>query len=72
MANGELNATFLPPDRARFAGVATTYLARPYDHPRGHLLRPLQANLGYYEGSVALQVDRVRCLTSVGDPAFMM
>jgi hypothetical protein len=53
MANGELNATFLPPDRARFAGVATTYLARPYDHPRGHLLRPLQANLGYYEGSVA-------------------
>jgi hypothetical protein len=49
-----------------------TYIPRPYDPPRGHLLRPLQANLGYYEGSVALRVDRVSGRTGLGDPAFMM
>jgi hypothetical protein len=48
-----------------------TYIARPYDHPLGHLLRPLQANLGYYEGSVAIPVDRVSGRTGLGDPAFM-
>lgn len=49
-----------------------TYIPRPYDHPLGHLLHPLQANLGYYEGSVAIPVDRMPCLTGLGDPAFMM
>ena len=51
--------------------LSPTYIPRPYDPPRGHLLRPLRANLGYYEGSVAIRVDRVSGRTGLGDPAFM-
>jgi hypothetical protein len=38
----------------------------------GRLLNPLQANLGYYEGSVALQVRALVHRTSVGDPVFTL
>ena len=34
------------------------------------LLHPLQANLGYYGVSVAIQVGNRRCHTSLGDPVF--
>src|SRR5712691_2655604 len=34
------------------------------------LLNPLQANVGYYGDSVAIQVDGLNHHTSLGDPAF--
>ena len=43
----EVEALKPSPDRENFACVATDFYPRPYDHPLGHLLRPLQANLGY-------------------------
>ena len=67
-----MNATFLPRTVRVSPVLPPAYISRPYDHPLGHLLRPLQANLGYYEGSVAIPVDSAHCLTGLGDPAFMM
>src|SRR5262249_51585322 len=65
-----MKATPLPPGSTAFIGVTTRLIPMPVRSVTDRLLDPLQANLGYYGGSVTLQVRVLRPRTSVGDPAF--